>query len=206
MLVVGLTGGIGSGKTTVAKLFANKGVHVIDTDQLARDVTEPGQPALQQIAAKFGAEILSPDGRLDRAKLRTIVFSDPEKRVWLEQLLHPMIRAEMTQQIADSTSLYCLAVIPLLFETAPNPLIQRTLVVDIPEALQLERTAARDKVTPQAIQAILDTQIAREKRLALADDIIYNQGALHDLEKQVDHLHEIYCRLAQNDQTSSSSV
>jgi dephospho-CoA kinase len=203
MLVVGLTGGIGSGKTTVADLFAKKGIDVIDTDQLARDVTEPGQPALAQIAAKFGPGILSPDGRLDRTRLRNRVFSDPEKRIWLEQLLHPLIRARMAQHVAASSSLYCIVVIPLLFESAPNPLIQRTLVVDLPETLQLERTIARDKMTSAMTQAIVDTQISREKRLSLADDIIYNQDGIAALQQQVDQLHETYCRLAQNGQTPS---
>lgn len=192
MLVIGLTGGIGSGKSTVATLFADKGIHVIDTDQLSRDLTQPGQPALQQIVNQFGADILLADGKLDRAKLRAIIFSDEKKRRWLEQLLHPLIRVAMEQQIATSTSPYCILVIPLLFETPPNPLIQRVLVVDAPEYLQIARTKERDNTHEDAVQTILDTQISREKRLKLADDVIYNHGSLLDLTEQVDRLHKFY--------------
>lgn len=199
MLVIGLTGGIGSGKSVVAKLFADKNIHVIDTDQLARDVAQPGKPALQQIVKKFGHDILLTDNTLDRAKLRSIVFADPEKRHWLEQLLHPLIRAEMKQQIDASPSPYCIVVIPLLFETEPNPLIQRTLVVDATEEAQRTRAAARDKTTSENIQTILNTQISREKRLSLADDIIQNHGSFIDLARQVDKMHEFYLSLSEQD-------
>lgn len=197
-LVVGLTGGIGSGKSVVAELFAKKDICIIDTDQLARDVVQPGQAALQKIAEKFGHDVIAADGSLDRIKLRSIIFADLEKRVWLEQLLHPLIRTEMKQQIDASASPYCIVVIPLLFETKPNPLIQRTLVVDATEEMQLSRAAERDKTSPENIQTILNTQINREKRLNLADDVIENHGSLSDLAQQVDRMHEFYLSLLQN--------
>lgn len=195
MLVIGLTGGIGSGKTTVAQLFAEKGIIIIDTDQLARDAVAPGTPALNQILEHFGSALLLPTGQLDRAQLRKIVFADETQRQWLEQLLHPLIRAVMEQQITAASSPYCIAVIPLLFETSPNPLIQRTLVVDAPEEQQIFRTSQRDQISSTDAANMLRTQIDRAKRLALADDIIYNHGALVDLIPQVDHLHQIYLAL-----------
>jgi dephospho-CoA kinase len=196
MLVVGLTGGIGSGKSTVARLFAEKNIKIIDTDQLARDLTQPENPALQHIVKLFGQDILLANGTLDRSKLRKMIFDDEEKRLQLEQLLHPLIRSEAKHQIELAQSPYCIVVIPLLFETAPNPLIQRILVIDATEALQLLRTASRDNISPDDVATILKTQVSREKRLSLADDIIYNDGKIEDLIPQVDKLHELYLSLA----------
>lgn len=193
--VVGLTGGIGSGKTTVAKLFAGKGITVIDTDQLAREITQPGYPALDKIVEKFGAKILSTDGTLNRAALRKRIFENTEERVWLEQLLHPMIRAESKRQAEASISPYCIIVIPLLFETEANPLIDRVLVVDVPEEDQILRTQNRDKIPPEEIAAILKTQVTRTFRLKKANDIIYNDGNIEDLEPQVEKLHQFYLTL-----------
>lgn len=196
MLVIGLTGGIGSGKSTVANLFAEKGITVIDTDQLARDITLPGQAALHKIVEKFGAGILLPDKTLNRAQLRKVIFADPHKRRWLEKLLHPLIRAEMQQLIAVATPPYCVVVIPLLLETAPNPLIKRILVVDAPEEQQIQRAKRRDKLSEEEIKAIINTQVTREIRLATADDIIYNDKTREQLFSQIEKLHQAYLALS----------
>jgi dephospho-CoA kinase len=197
MLVIGLTGGIGSGKTTVAKLFAERGITVIDTDQLARDVTKIGQPALKEIAEQFGTNILQSDGGLNRTALRRIIFTDDAKRIWLEKLLHPLIRAEMKRQAEAATSPYVIAVIPLLLETEPNPLINRILIIDAPEAEQIKRTCFRDNTTTEEVTKILQSQVSRKERLARADDIITNDGVVNDLKSQVDRLHGFYSALAQ---------
>jgi dephospho-CoA kinase len=194
MLVIGLTGGIGSGKTTVARLFEKKGIAVIDTDKLAREVVKPDQIALKKIIEKFGPTILSNDKTLNRTELRKLIFSNNQDRLWLEQLLHPLIYTEMQRQIASATSPYCIAVIPLLIETGSHPLINRILVVDATEEEQIERTTTRDHLTNKEIKAILNTQISRDKRLAAADDIIYNHDA-NELEQQVDKLHQFYLTL-----------
>lgn len=196
MLVVGLTGGIGSGKTTVANLFAQKGVTIIDTDKLSRDLTIPGSPALKKISDKFGSEILLADGALDRARLRKIIFADEANRLWLEQLLHPLIRVEMKQQAELSKSPYCIVVIPLLFETDRNPLIHRVLVVDASQESQLARTLQRDGSSDAEVTAILKTQVDREKRLRLADDVIRNDGGIDELVPQVEKLHEFYLSMS----------
>jgi dephospho-CoA kinase len=192
MLVIGLTGGIGSGKSTVAELFSAKGITIIDTDQLARHITLPDQPAFKKIVAKWGQSILLPDHTLDRAQLRKIIFANPAKRRWLEQLLHPLIRSAMEHLIKVAKPPYCIAVVPLLLETKPNPLIKRILVVDITEEKQTARTQTRDKASIQDIQAILATQVSRAQRLAAADDIIYNNNTLEELIPQVDRLHQFY--------------
>ncbi len=197
MLVIGLTGGISSGKTTVANLFAAKGITIIDTDIISRQVTEPGKTGLNEIVDKFGADILSPNNTLDRGKLRSIVFADQTKRLWLEQLLHPLIRTEMYEQIQSATSPYCIAVIPLLFETKPYSLINRILVVDATEEQQLKRATARDNISLEQINSILKTQVSRAKRLSAADDVIFNSGNLEELYSQVDKLHEFYLSLSQ---------
>ena len=194
MLVIGLTGGIGSGKSTVAKLFQEKGIAVIDTDQLARDVVQPHQIAYKAIVEKFGDAILSHDGTLNRSALRKLVFADEKNRLWLEQLLHPLIYIEMQRHIAIATSPYCIAVIPLLLETGSHPLINRILVVDATEEEQIERAKIRDRLSEKEILAILQTQIGREKRLAAADDIIQNHR-MEDLPRQVEQLHEFYLSL-----------
>lgn len=200
MLIIGLTGGIGSGKTTVAKLFAERGVTVIDTDQLARDVTEPGRPALQSIAEKFGASILQANGSLNRTALRKIVFTDENKRLWLENLLHPLILDEMKKQANAAKSPYCIVVIPLLLETNLNHLINRILVIDTNEKEQIKRTQLRDNSTENEIKSIIATQATRVNRLSAAHDIIENNGSITDLTPQVDRLHGFYLALAQKDQ------
>lgn len=197
-LVIGLTGGIGSGKSTVADLFATRGITVIDTDQLARDVTAAGQPALAALEAYFGNEIMLPNQQLNRSLLREIIFKYPEKRIWLEKLLHPLIRTAMKQQITEATSPYCIVVIPLLFESQPNPLIERILVVDTLESEQLKRAQARDNSRLETLEAIIKTQISRAERLLGADDVIENTGSFEDLAIQVDKLHEQYLLLARS--------
>ncbi len=196
MLVVGLTGGIGSGKSTVAALFAAKSVPIIDTDMLARDITQPGQPTLDKIVEIFGKNMLLPDGHLDRARLRKLVFSNEQKRKQLEDLLHPLIRDEIKSKAALLEAPYCIVMIPLLFETPPNPFIQRILVVDASEELQISRTTLRDRSSKDDVSAILKTQANREKRLRLTDDVIVNDGLYEDLIPQVDKLHELYLSLA----------
>ncbi|QKT03033.1 dephospho-CoA kinase [Ectothiorhodospiraceae bacterium 2226] len=196
MLVIGLTGGIGSGKSAVAARFAQFGVPVLDADELAREVVQPGQPALHEIVQAFGAEVLQADGQLDRARLRRLVFGNPEQRRRLEAITHPRIRAAMRARLAQLVAPYCVVVIPLLLETGQTDLVDRILVVDASPELQLQRAQARDGLPPQDIQAIIAAQVARPERLAAADDLITNDGTLADLQAQVDALHPRYLGLA----------
>jgi len=202
MLVVGLTGGIGSGKSTVAKLFAQHGIKIIDTDEIARQLTHSDQEAFKKIVDYFGPDILSKDSNLNRAKLRNIVFADPHKRHWLERLLHPLIRSEIKQLIASASSPYCIVVIPLLFETEPNPIIQRILVVDTPEEEQINRVKLRDSLPESEITAILQSQATRQTRIQGAHDVIENTGSPEQLEAQVHKLHHYYLTLS----TGSPSI
>lgn len=195
MLTIGLTGGIGSGKSTVAKLFEKKGITVIDADQIARDVTLPGTLALHKITEKFGPDILLPNQSLDRSKLRKLVFSDDHIRIWLEKLLHPLIREELQIKIKSVDSPYCIVMIPLLIESEPNPLIHRILVVDANKEEQLNRAATRDNQSNGEIYTILSKQATRAQRLKAADDVISNVGTLEDLQGQVDALHKYYMSL-----------
>jgi len=198
MLVVGLTGSIGSGKTTVANLFAQLGVPVIDADILARDVTQPHTPAYEKIVAHFGTRIIHPDGSLNRSLLRDIIFNETESRHWLERLLHPIILERMQHDIAALQSPYCLAVIPLLLETDATSFIQRILVVDVPEETQIERAILRDNSSQSKIKSIIDAQMPRAARLARADDIINNAGDPEELTPQVHALHEQYLKMGEN--------
>lgn len=189
---VGLTGGIASGKTTVARLFEALGVPVIDTDVLAREVVAPGQPVLGQIAARFGTSVLLPDGSLDRAALRSIVFADPNARAELEQLTHPAIRALLEERSAAMGGDYQILVIPLLVETGRSIPVDRVLVVDVPEELQIRRLQARDGSTLQQAKQVLAAQVSREARLAAADDVILNDGDVGALHDRVAELHFRY--------------
>ena len=189
---VGLTGGIASGKSTVARLFGALGVPVIDTDVLAREVVAPGQPLLAQIAARFGANVLAPDGSLDRATLRALVFADPAARADLEQLTHPAIRALLEERSAALGGQYQILVIPLLVETARRTPVDRVLVVDCSEALQIRRLQARDGSTLEQARQMLAAQASREARLAAADDVIVNDGDLGAVRDQVAELHARY--------------
>lgn len=193
---VGLTGGIASGKSTVARLFESLGVPVIDTDVLAREVVAPGQPLLGQIASRFGPGVLSADGGLDRAALRAIVFADPAARADLEQLTHPAIRALLEERSAALGGRYQVLVIPLLVETGRRTPVDRVLVVDTSEALQIRRLQARDGSTLEQARQILSAQASREARLAAANDVITNDGDLAALRDRVEALHAQYLRLA----------
>ncbi len=189
--IVGLTGGIGSGKSTVVRLFGDLGVHWVDADDIAREVVEPGTPALEAIAGHFGDEVLLPDGSLNRPWLRQRVFSDPDERVWLEGLLHPVIREEMVRQLQPEhyPLPYVLLVSPLLLETDQRNLAHKIVVVDVPESVQVERTMARDANSREQIERIMAAQMAREERRSQADAIIDNNGPLDDVERQVCELH-----------------
>lgn len=196
-MIVGLTGGIGSGKSAAADLFAAKGVELVDTDVLAREVVEPGTPALASIAEHFGDEILGADGGLDRAKLRGIVFAQPAEKDWLEALLHPLISKLLRSRLASFQGSYCLLVSPLLLETEQAALVDRILVIDIDRQGQLQRTLRRDGSSQATVEAIIDSQISREERLARADDIISNKGTLEDLARAVDQQHARYLQLSE---------
>ncbi|MDR2219916.1 MAG: dephospho-CoA kinase [Methylobacillus sp.] len=196
-MIVGLTGGIGSGKSEAARLFAAQGVTVIDTDAIAHELTAAGQPALTQLAAAFGAEVIAVDGSLNRAWLRKKAFSDRAAKQTLEDILHPLIHAEVATRLnANADAPYRIIMVPLLFETgAYANLIDRSLVIDCDESLQISRAMARSKLTEAEVRAIMDTQCFREQRLALADDIIVNNGSLANLETQVREKHERYSGL-----------
>ena len=171
MLVIGLTGGIGSGKSTVASIFANLGIQVINADQLARDVVEHGSPALAAIVERYGENILLEDGSLNRSDLREIVFANVSEREWLEQLTHPLIAQLMKDQLQAVSSPYAILESPLLIETDQKELVDRILVIDIVEDTQLQRTLARDNSAETTIRAIINSQIPREQRLEAADDL-----------------------------------
>ncbi|ODM31884.1 dephospho-CoA kinase [Marinobacter adhaerens] len=192
MKIAGLTGGIGSGKSTVARLFGEHGVHWVDADDVAREVVEPGTPALERISEHFGKNILTSEGALDRAQLRGIVFEKPEERVWLESLLHPIIREELIRQLSPENYQlpYVLLVSPLLLETDQHELVDRIIVIDVPKDVQLERTMARDTNSREQVERIIAAQMSREDRLARADEVIDNDRPLDDVTRQVRELHE----------------
>lgn len=194
--VIGLTGGIGSGKTTVANLFAAQQIEIIDADIVAREVVEPGSAGLQAIVEKLGSDILLTDGTLNRSKLREAIFSDNQLKEWLNQLLHPMIREKMQQDIAAAQSPYCLLVVPLMVENNLQAMTDRLLVVDVDEEIQIARTQQRDNVPAEQVRSILASQASREQRLAAADDVICNNGNGDNLEQQVTKLHQEYLALS----------
>lgn len=195
MLKIGLTGGIGSGKTTVAALFAAKGIPVIDADVVARALVEPDRPAFTVIVEHFGPELLK-DGGLDRSRLRQHIFSVPGARQWLESLLHPLVYDEMQCRIEGLAAPYVLLVIPLLLETGRRDFVDRLLVVDCPTELQRQRVRQRDALDDAEIVQILSAQMAREVRLAHADDVIRNAGSPEGLTVQVERLHQFYLALS----------
>lgn len=197
-LLIALTGGIASGKSAVAKVFATLGVPVLDTDVIAREVVVPGAPALAQIVEEFGADVLAPSGQLDRAKMRSRVFADPKERDRLEAILHPAIRAGLAVQSAEAGGLYQIHVIPLLIETGRAQAYDRVLAVDCPEQDQLARLMARDGSSEDEAKRILASQVSREKRLEAADDVIVNTGSLADLEGFVRTLHRNYENIARS--------
>ena len=193
---VALTGGIGSGKSTVAALFEGLGVMVSDADAISHRLTGPGGDALPVIATAFGAEMIDEDGALDRARMRQQVFADPADRQRLEGILHPLIRARMLAETDASNSPYALLMIPLLLETGQQSLVERVLVVDLPEALQIRRVQERSGLVPEQIARILASQVNRTERLTTADDVIDNSGDQQDLRPQVEQLHQTYLELA----------
>lgn len=190
--VIGLTGGIGSGKSTVSDLFAQLGVPIIDTDVIAKELTQKNQPALQVIVKHLGESILNTDGSLNRQQLRKHIFNNQPERHWLENLLHPLIRERVQQQLQAINAPYVIVVIPLLHDRAKFDYVNRVLVVDAPETLQIKRACQRDNMNEKLAQAILDNQISRQDRLALADDVIVNDKTLDALKKQVELLHRQY--------------
>lgn len=193
---VALTGGIGSGKSTVADAFAQLGVNVIDADIIARQVVEPGTPGLSAIAQRFGAQMLNEDGTLNRRALREHIFAHDEDKRWLNALLHPQIQQETRRQIQLATSPYILWVVPLLVENGLYAKADRVLVVDVPKETQIERTMLRDRVSRQHAEHILAAQATREQRLAVADDVIENMGSPDVIASAVARLHAKYQRLA----------
>ncbi|HEV3182035.1 MAG TPA: dephospho-CoA kinase [Steroidobacteraceae bacterium] len=193
---VGLTGGIASGKSTAAKFFGALGVPILDSDQIARDVVEPGQPPLERLVERFGQKILTPDGHLDRPALRDIVFSDPRARADLEALTHPAIGAAMEARSAAAGGPYQILVIPLLVEKNLAAHVDRVLVVDCDEQLQIRRLRDRDRSTPEQVQAILKAQAPRAARLKAADDVIHNDTDKSAVRDQVGALHARYIELA----------
>ena len=203
MYTIGLTGGIGSGKSAASTIFESLGVHIVDADVVAREVVDPGQPALSSISSHFGADILNLKGELDRAKLRTIIFSNFEQKSWLENLLHPIIRQEIIRQLSLAESPYALLVSPLLFETEQNTLVNRTLLIDVPVDIQIERASKRDNNNTEQIKKIIDSQLPRTSKIEKSDDIIRNDFDLLSLEKSVKQQHQIYLDLA-HEQTHKS--
>ncbi|OXY83594.1 dephospho-CoA kinase [Oceanimonas doudoroffii] len=198
--VVGLTGGIGSGKSTVAELFAKQGVDIVDADIIAREVVAPGEPALAAIEQHFGSEVITASGELDRRALRARVFDNAQEKDWLNALLHPVIRGRMVTACAAGTSSYCLLVVPLLVENNLTGLCNRVLVVDVSPETQLARTVKRDNADEAQIRAIMAAQASREQRLAAADDVLNNnspdQAGLH---AEVARLHREYLALAKDE-------
>jgi dephospho-CoA kinase len=194
---VGLTGGIASGKSTAAKFFGALGVPIIDTDQLARDVVEPGQPPLERLVERFGPGILTEDGHLDRPALRNIVFSDPKARADLEALTHPAIGAAVEARSTEIGGIYQILVLPLLVEKNLGSQLNRVLVVDCDEELQIRRLQSRDGSTLEQARAILNAQASRSSRLKAAHDVIKNEGDMSAVREQVEQLHARYLELAQ---------
>ena len=192
MLVVGLTGGIGSGKTAASDHFARLGAEVIDTDLLSRELVEPGQAALNEIVDSFGDQVLTGDGHLDRARLGEMVFGNPEARQQLEAILHPRIREAMLLRAEQSLAPYVVFVIPLLFETGQQALVDRVLLIDVPEDLQRARVAERDQLDDARITRIMSAQTDRETRRSNADDIVCNDGDISSLHAEIEKLHRKY--------------
>ncbi|MEZ5505373.1 MAG: dephospho-CoA kinase [Gammaproteobacteria bacterium] len=198
MLVVGVTGGIGSGKTAATGRFQALGITVVDADLASRVVVEPGRPALKAIEEHFGKDVIADDGTLNRRALRDIVFANPEERKWLERLTHPLIAQEIVSQIQASQSPYTILASPLLLESGQSRMAQRVLVIDVPEDVQIARTATRDNTDANSVKAIIAAQMKRADRLAKADDVIVNDRSLDDLHQAVDALHQRYLEMAKS--------
>ena len=195
MFVVGLTGGIGSGKTVASDRFEELGIKVVDADISSRVVVEIGKPALSSIEAKFGSDVILDDGSLNRAKLREIIFKDDEAKSWLESLLHPLIGQHILDEITSATSKYVILVSPLLFETTQFQMCNRTLLIDVPKDIQILRTAKRDKVPESQVEKIIASQMDRNQKIRKADDVIVNDGEISDLIAKIDEIHQKYIAL-----------
>lgn len=191
-IIIGLTGGIGSGKTTVSKLFHELGVPVLDCDLIAHQLVAAGQPALEKIIEHFGTSVLETDGTLNRRAIREIIFKDHSERKWLQDLLHPLILSTIREQVKETRAPYVIVVVPLLIEVEAYDLVQRVLVVDSPEELQIQRTMLRDNCSEKHVRRIINTQATRQQRLLKADDVIVNDGNLSSLKRQVEKLHHYY--------------
>lgn len=196
MFIVGLTGGIGSGKTVASDRFEELGVKVVDADIASRVVVENGQPALHSIEGKFGSDVISDDGSLNRAKLREIIFKDNEAKSWLEALLHPLIAKHISDEISRATSKYAVLVSPLLFETSQFEMCNRTLLIDVSKEAQILRTAARDNVSKSQVEKIISSQMDRDQKIRKADDVIVNDGEINDLISKIDDIHQKYIEIA----------
>lgn len=196
VFVVGLTGGIGSGKSAATAIFANLGIDIVDADEVARDVVEIGSEGLRKITEHFGETILLEDGSLNRATLREKVFAAKEEKLWLNGLLHPLIRCRMQQLISESTSAYCILSVPLLVENKLTEMCNHVVVVDCPEALQLERALKRDGSSEQTIKSIMASQASRDERVNAANDVLDNSTTLEALASQVSALHQKLLTLA----------
>jgi len=194
--VVGLTGGIGSGKSTVANLFSRQGIEIIDADEISRTLVKTGSPVLEAIIKHFGSSITDAEGNLDRKQLRELVFADNAEKEWLENLLHPLVRQEIQRQVAASSSQYVIIVVPLLLESENYSDVDRILVIDVTEDVQLERIKKRDGSSETLARSIMDAQMKRERRLESADDVISNNSGIDSLEKQVKNLHHQYLQLS----------
>ncbi|MEI9533364.1 dephospho-CoA kinase [Moellerella wisconsensis] len=202
--IVALTGGIGSGKTTIANAFAALGVPIVDADIISRQVVEAGSPALAAIAAHFGQDILLPDSTLNRPLLRHKIFSDPQQKAWLNALLHPLIQQETQRQLKNTDALYVLWVVPLLIENNISHLADRVLVVDVTPEEQIQRTITRDNITRQHVERIIAAQASRAERLSLADDIISNHDGEHQQQDDIVKLHQKYQQLAKQAQQENA--
>ncbi len=196
MLIIGLTGGIGCGKTTITNLFSALNIPISDADLIAHQLVEPGQPALAKIIQRFGPEVISKEGRLDRAILRKLIFKEPKAKEQLENILHPLIFAEMNRWATQQESPYVIFSIPLLIETHQQKLVDRILVIDLPETQQVSRVVERDQLSEEATLRIISAQASRLKRREVADDLILNSHSKEQLKHQVSVLHQFYLKLA----------
>jgi len=195
--IVGLTGGIGSGKTTVSNMFLELGINIIDADVVAREVVQPNSPALNKIAQHFGQDILLADGQLNRSLLRSKIFANSDEKSWLNDLLHPLIRTNIITQLEQASGKYCILSAPLLFENQLHKMVQRSLVIDVSKQIQIARTCQRDNTNEAEVCAIINSQISREKRLALADDVLNNESNdLSEVKQRVLILDKSYRQLA----------
>lgn len=200
MFIVGITGGIGSGKSAVTQQLESLGITVIDADIVAREVVETGEDALQNISSHFGATVITESGELNRAELRARVFDNPEERKWLENLLHPLIRERIVTQLNVSNSSYTVLVSPLLLETDQHSLTDHIVVVDLPRELQIQRTMSRDNNNKTQVEAIINAQMQRKDKLERADSVISNDKDLYTLKNKVNNLHHKLLTLAHQDQ------